>query len=215
VVVIAGLAVLAVPAGAARVGLCNPPGGSRVLVKDVEALVVSAPVRRHGRVVARRVLGCSITTGRTMALGRDDRRAHTSVGPIAVAGSRVGYGTSVCRPTCRAQVVTADLATGTRAPALDAIDPSTRALGDTGDAVDTVAVTSTGFVAWIAQAAIFDTSGPRPVSSVLYEVHKRDSAGAVTLDVGPFIDARSLGLAADAASITWTDGGVPRSAPLA
>ena len=71
-----------------------------------------------------------------------------------------------------------------------------------------------GSVAWTSSHYTYETY-PGPVN---YEVHRfsLDPAayGRVTLDSGADVDRDSLELSGDRRTVTWTDGGERRSAPL-
>jgi Ca2+-binding RTX toxin-like protein len=81
-------------------------------------------------------------------------------------------------------------------------------IGSNGD-ITAIAVKRNGSVGWIESPAV--------QSVPAWEVHKaadRENQGNVLLARGPGIDPASLALSADRTSLTWTDGGAQRDAPI-
>ena len=81
-------------------------------------------------------------------------------------------------------------------------------IGSNGD-ITAIAVKRNGSVGWIESPAV--------QSVPAWEVHQaadRENQGNVLLARGPGIDPTSLALSADRTSLTWTDGGAQRDAPI-
>ena len=190
----------AVPASSAPAGGCYP-AHARQLARSRSARVYEIGPVRPGPLAGARVYACYLRRGRPVALGATAERMR--VGPVRLAGAEVAYGaTSMGVDTGFAQVVVLNLATGARRSAA-AATPPTRP--ESFSSVTALVVTSAGSAAWIASRSGIGQTGT-------YEVHRSDRAGAVLLDSGPAIAPSSL--ERRGSTVTWTNSGRVRSAPL-
>lgn len=156
-------------------------------------------------VSGREVFGCARGTGQSYKLGASARSLREArVGPVAVAGTDVGYGsTNFGVDTVNSQVVVRNLGDGRQVHAAPA---TTTSLPESFQTVDSIVVRSGGAVAWIAE-----------VGSVIshaheIEVQRVDARGPALLDSGSGIDTRSLRL--HGSTLTWRDGSATRTATL-
>jgi hypothetical protein len=158
--------------------------------------------------------GCLFRVGRSWPLGTGDCAPYECewFWSVVFAGRLVGYSYNHVQgdDRCRYRVRVIDLKTGelrrslvpgklySHTPAQPGGPPPC------GVAALRVVLKLDGAVAWIG--------GDGSTDPVTYQVHRVDSRGRANLDTGPAIDPKSL--RRHRSAITWTNGGVVRSARL-
>jgi hypothetical protein len=173
------------------------PAGAKTLAIDRQARVYES---------GGNVYGCSTASRRSYRLGASARSIREGrAGPVALAGTDVGYGYTVYGvDTVSAQVLVRDLATGKQLRSEPATTGPARV--ESVESVDSVVVKPDGAVAWIGQSGSV-VSGPTNT-----EVDRADARGLAKLDTGSGIDPHSLRL--HGATVTWRHNGSSRSASL-
>jgi hypothetical protein len=182
---------------------------------------------RFGIVFRKRdyVWGCIYSAGRVRRLPGQDPLGppQTFVGALRLDGRYAGY--SLEDEEGGSQVVVFDVKTGTRRFVASAFGPQTSADPNVtrySITVWSMVVKASGTIAWIAEGSRkvgeepVAGGGTRDITEPVGEVVLRgpDDTSNRALDTGPDIPRRSLAKSADEATLHWTRGGAPRSAPL-
>ena len=125
---------------------------------------------------------------------------------VALAGPYVAYSVSDCFLSCFDDVVLRDLRDGSRLPVGPVVVvPHRDGSAVYGESVVDLVVSQSGTVAWIVAECC-------PDRRWRYQVVAEDSTGRRMLSDDPLIRPRSLTLTGS--TLNWTEGQMPRSAPL-
>jgi hypothetical protein len=164
---------------------------------------------RQGRVYERGggVFGCAFGSGSGHRLGAVSRSlVEPTVGPIAIAGTVVAYGSKTFgTDTATVMVDVRRLTSGRFLHARPALTQPVRP--ESFQTVSSVVVASDGAVAWIGSAE----SGPSR-NRMDVEALEIDASGERVLDSGAGVDPSSLRL--NGSRLTWMDSGASRDAEL-
>lgn len=187
-------------AGAGPSGAC-PPAGARVIARDSVARVFQLGGAAGPRLGGVPVYACQLRSGRRFALGGG---AQTRVTRVSLAGAVVAYATTLMGvDTSQSTVTVLNLAGGSRHTVASA-SPTRRPESFTS--VSALVATPRGSAAWVASSSAIGQ--PQPT----YEVRRLQGGADTLLDSGPAISPGSL--RRSGATVTWTDAGRRRAAPL-
>ncbi len=158
-------------------------------------------------VVRNTVYGCSDRTGLRTRLGvKSSCVGNQLIGLVVVLGELAAYGDESCGvDTGSTRVIVRRLSDGLRLRQAAAVTGSL--LPESYESVESLAMTDSGSVAWIATASSISRHGGMRV-----EVHADDRRGPRLLDSGAGIVPQSLTLRGS--KLTWKHSGATRSATL-
>ena len=197
---LAGCATSSASSGQARTASNGPACGPRT----AKTLAASPAARVY--VVNHVVYGCSGRTHRRTQLGSDSICQRTRVGPFALSGQLLAYGSESCGvDTGSSEVVIRRLSDGKTLASTAAM---TQPLGvEAFSEVDSIVVNGAGAAAWIASGGSIVQQGNRHA-----EVHKLLRGSATLLDSGSAIVTHSLRL--HGSTISWRDGAITKTSSL-
>lgn len=178
------------------------PAHAHQLARSPAARVYEVGPARSGPLTGDTVYACYLRRGRPLRLGASAGRMR--VGPVVLAGAHVAYAsTAMGVDTGSTEVVVVNLASGARR-SLAAVSPPRRP--ESFSAVTALVVTGAGSAAWIGSRSGIG----QPHAT--YEVRRFQAATVTVLDSGPTVAPRSL--RRRGSTVSWTDAGRTRSAPL-
>ncbi len=174
------------------------PRGATILASGPDAAIYALASRQYGCTLSQRLPVALNTTEQLHGHGSE------RLSKFRLSGTVVAYSSTSCGvDTCRSAVLVRQLSDGRLLRAESAFDGR---LPPEGISSVTAIVLRGSAVGWIGKGSSLAHSRR------MYEVHRVDSAGSVTLDAGTGIGPRSLKL--HGPHMSWRHAGHTRSAPL-